>query len=98
MSNKIKDINIKNHRYYFFDDIINIKNFDSKYNKIENILIYCIKYLTIKDSKYVKINSVNPWYILCSANLLFKKSFIAILNIKCVDYYYTIRKLARVRL
>ena len=60
MSNKIKDINIKNHRYYFFDDIINIKNFDSKYNKIENILIYCIKYLTIKDSKYVKINSVNP--------------------------------------
>ena len=98
MSNKIKDINIKNHRYYFFDDIINIKNFDSKYNKIENILIYCIEYLTIKDSKYVKINSVNPWYILCSANLLFKKSFIAILNIKCVDYYYTIRKLARVRL
>ena len=26
MSNKIKDIYIKNHKYYFFDDIINIKN------------------------------------------------------------------------
>ena len=25
MSNKLKDIDIKNHAYYFFDDIINIK-------------------------------------------------------------------------
>ena len=30
MSKKFKDINIKNHTYYFFDDIINIKNFDPK--------------------------------------------------------------------
>ena len=28
MSNKVKDINIKNQTYYFFNDIINIKNFD----------------------------------------------------------------------
>ena len=27
MSNKVKDISTKNHTYYFFDDIINIKNF-----------------------------------------------------------------------
>ena len=27
MSNKIKDISIKNNTYYFFIDIINIKNF-----------------------------------------------------------------------
>ena len=26
----------------------------------KNILIYYIAYVTIKDSKYVKINSVNP--------------------------------------
>ena len=26
MSNNVKDINIKNHTYYFFDDIIYIKN------------------------------------------------------------------------
>ena len=25
MSNKLKDIDIENHAYYFFDDIINIK-------------------------------------------------------------------------
>ena len=28
MSNKVKDVNIKNQTYYFFNDIINIKNFD----------------------------------------------------------------------
>ena len=28
MSNKSKDIMIKNHTYYFFDDTINIQNFD----------------------------------------------------------------------
>ena len=26
MSNKVKDIDIKNQTYYFFNDIINIKN------------------------------------------------------------------------
>ena len=28
MSNKVNDIDIKNCTYYFFNDIINIKNFD----------------------------------------------------------------------
>ena len=28
MSNKVKDIDIKNGTYYFFNDIINIKSFD----------------------------------------------------------------------
>ena len=31
----IKEINIKNHTYYFFNDIINIKNFDPKLLKID---------------------------------------------------------------
>ena len=30
----------------------------------KNILIYHIAYVTIKDSKYVKINSVNPLYLM----------------------------------
>ena len=29
MSNKVKDIDIKNRTYYAFNDIINIKNFNS---------------------------------------------------------------------
>ena len=32
MSNKSKEIDIKNRTYYFFDDMINIKNIDA--NKI----------------------------------------------------------------
>ena len=30
MSNKVKDINIKNQTYYFLNDIIDIKNFDNE--------------------------------------------------------------------
>ena len=65
MSNKVKDIHKKNLTFYFFDDIINIKNFDPNNIKIDersykNILIHYIGYVTIKDSKYVKLNRVNP--------------------------------------
>ena len=68
MSNKLKDIDIKHHAYYFFDDIINRKFFDTNEIKIDeksykNILIYYIEFVTIKNSKYIKINSVNlPYY------------------------------------
>ena len=69
MSNKFKDRNTKNHTYYFFDDVINIKIFDSNNIKIhensnKNILIYYIGYVTIKDSRYVKTYSVNPLYLI----------------------------------
>ena len=69
MSNNGKDINIKNHTHYFFDDIINIKDFDPNNIKIDgksyiNILIYYIAYVTIKNSKCVKINSVNHLYLM----------------------------------
>ena len=33
MCNKFKDINIKNRTYYFFDDMINIKNLDPNKSK-----------------------------------------------------------------
>ena len=35
MSNKIKDVSIKNNTCYFFNDIINIKNFDPNNIKID---------------------------------------------------------------
>ena len=64
MSNKIKNININNHKQYFFDDIFNINSFDTNNiqidkNSYKNIFIYYIGYVTIKDSKYVKTKSVN---------------------------------------
>ena len=69
MSDKVKDIIIKKHTYYFFDGTINIKNVDPNNIKTDktsykNILTYYIGNVTIKDSKYVKINSVNPSYLL----------------------------------
>ena len=67
MSYKVKDIDIKNRTCFFFNDIINMKNFDPNDSKIDeksskNIIIYYIGYVTIKDSKYVKINKVSPLY------------------------------------
>ena len=64
MSNKVKDIDTKKKQkkrtFYFFDNIINIKNIDLNNIKIDeksykNIPIYYIGYMTTKDSKYVKI-------------------------------------------
>ena len=65
----IKEINIKNQTYYFFDDMINIKDFDPNLLKIDkksykNIDIYYIGYITMKDSDYVKIKSVNLLYLI----------------------------------
>ena len=67
MSNKIKVIDIKNQTYYFFDDIINMKNFNSNNIKIDeksykNILIYYIGYVTIKQD--LKNYSVSPLYLI----------------------------------
>ena len=50
---KVKQIEIKNRTYYFYNDIINIEEFDSNLLKIEknsykDIDIYYIGYITIK--------------------------------------------------
>ena len=71
MSNKVKDIDIENQTYDFCNDIINQKDFDPNYIKIDeksykNILIYYIGHVTIKDLKYVNINSVNPLHLIFS--------------------------------
>ena len=68
-SNKVKDIDMKNYAYYFFNDIINIKNFDPNNFKVDgtsnkNILIYYIGYVMLKGSKYVKIMSIYPLYLI----------------------------------
>ena len=49
----VKQTNNKNETYYFYNDIINLKTFDSKSLKIDkksykNIGIYNIRYVTIK--------------------------------------------------
>ena len=68
MSNKFKDIDIKNYSSYFFGDMINIKNVDLNKIKIDeklytNILIYFIGYVMFKDLRGVRTNSVNSVYL-----------------------------------
>ena len=62
----IKQINIKNRTYYFFNDMINIEDLlktDKKSYK--NIDTYYIGYITIKNiSDYENIHSVNPLYLI----------------------------------
>ena len=65
MSSEVKETDIKNQTYCFFDDTNNVKNFYLNNIKIDeksykNILIYYIGYVTIKGSEYVKINSAGP--------------------------------------
>ena len=65
----VKQIDIKNRTYYFYNDMINIKKFDSNLLKIDKksykiIDIYSIGYTTIKKiDNYENIYSVNPLYL-----------------------------------
>ena len=66
----VKQIDIKNRTYYFYNDMINIKKFDSNLLKIDkksykDIGIYNIGYITIKKiDDCEKIYSVNALYLL----------------------------------
>ena len=66
----IKQIHIKNRIYYFYNDMINIKNVDPILSKIDrksykDIGLYNIGYIAIKTiDDYENIYSVNPLYLL----------------------------------
>ena len=76
-------MNIKNESYCFYDDMINIKNFNSNLLKIDkkpykDFDIYYIGYITIKKfdkfSDHENIHSVNPLYLIIhSATGYFKE-------------------------
>ena len=63
----IKQMNIKNRTYYFYNDLIKLFDFDPNMLKLDkkafkDINIYYIGYVTKKEE--YKINSVNPLYLL----------------------------------
>ena len=65
----VKQINIKNQTYYFYNDMINIKSFEPNLKidrkSYKNIGIYNIGYITIKKiDDCENIYSVNPLYLL----------------------------------
>ena len=64
---QVKEVNINNRGYYFWDDMINIKNFHSNLDKksYEDIDICYIGYYMIKKfSDNENIHSVNPLYLI----------------------------------
>ena len=64
-----KQTNIKNRTYYFYSDIIDLKNSDARLLKIDkkqykNINVYYLGYITIKKIDYYEnIYSVNLLYL-----------------------------------
>ena len=80
MTAGVKSINIKNRTYYFFNNMINLNDFDSSLLKIDKIFhedidIYYIGYIKIKKiNDYENIHRVNPSYpIIQSATGYFKE-------------------------
>ena len=67
---EVKQIEIKNQTYYFYNEMINLKNFGSSLLKIgkkhyKEINIYYIGYIKIKKTDdYESIYGVNPLYLL----------------------------------
>ena len=66
----VKQIDIKNRTYCFYNDMINIKKVDSNLLKLDkksykDIGIYNIGYVTVKKiDNYENIYSVNPLYLI----------------------------------
>ena len=59
-NDELKEINIKDHKCYYFNDIIKIKDFNLDNILIdeksqENILFYNISYKTLIDAKHLRI-------------------------------------------
>ena len=67
---KIRQINLKNQTYCFYDDEVDLKDFDAKLLKIDQknyneIDFYYNDYVNIKKiGDYNNINSVNPLYLI----------------------------------
>ena len=67
---QVKEISINNRTYYFFNDMINTKVFDSNLLKIDkklykNVDIYYTGYMKInKIDNYENIYCVNPLYLI----------------------------------
>ena len=67
---KIKQINIKNRTYYYYNDQIDLKDFDTSLLKVDKedhreIGIYYPGYVTFKEiANCSNINSANPLYLM----------------------------------
>ena len=67
---EIKQINIKNRTYYFYNDQTNLKDFDAKLLKLTKKITKTLEFITLimwllkKIANCTNINSVNPLYLM----------------------------------
>ena len=67
---EIKQINIKNRTYYFYNDQNNLKDFDAKLLKLTKKITKTLEFITLimwllkKIANCTNINSVNPLYLM----------------------------------
>lgn len=68
-NNEFKEIQIINCTYYYFDDMVNINDFNSKDIKVDrksdiDILIHHIRYKTLDDVKplIINFNKINGYF------------------------------------
>ena len=87
----IKQLNIKNRTYYFYNDLINLDGFDADLLKLDekgvmNINVYYIGYVTKKPS--YNTDSVNPLYlnIYTLGGFIEEKDGSKYLNVALTDY------------
>ena len=65
----VRQLNIKNRTYYFYNDLINALNFESNNLKLDkktwkDIDIYYIGYIDKNKPEDCKVRSVNPLYLM----------------------------------
>ena len=93
----IKQLNIKNRTYYFYNDLINLDGFDADLLKLDkkgvmNINVYYIGYVTKKPA--YNIDSVNPLYlnIYTLDGFIEEKHGSKYLNVALTDYNNNVLK------
>ena len=93
----IKQLNIKNRTYYFYNDLINLDGFDAYLLKLDkkgimNINVYYIGYVTKKTA--YNIDSVNPLYLnICTLDgFIEEKDGSKYLNVALTDYNNNVLK------
>ena len=93
----IKQLNIKNRTYYFYNDLINLDGFDAYLLKLDkkgimNINVYYIGYVTKKTA--YNIDSVNPLYLnICALDgFIEEKDGSKYLNVALTDYNNNVLK------
>ena len=100
MSNKVKDIDMKSRRNYFFNDIINRNNFHLNNSKIDEKSLKIFLFTTFdmqwfEDLKYVKSYSVNSSYIFFKKMNEYFKEINATKNLTLVPPNKSIEKIRK---